>query len=125
MTYETFCGGVFETNCYLVSAPEGWILFDAPQGACDWVGSRDIDLKMLLLTHGHIDHVQDVDVTVGIEAHRARHAGSSIRRPDPPARPAADRAAQLGARFVNINLRIALLWRRDRTINDLCAYLRI
>ncbi len=60
MTYETFCGGVFETNCYLVSAPEGWILFDAPQGACDWVRSRDVDLKMLLLTHGHIDHVQDV-----------------------------------------------------------------
>src|SRR5438067_4602485 len=60
MNYEAFCGGVFETNCYLVSAPEGWILFDAPQGACDWVRSRDVDLKMLLLTHGHIDHVQDV-----------------------------------------------------------------
>ena len=60
MTYEAFCGGVFETNCYLVSAPDGWILFDAPQGACDWVRSRNIDLKLLLLTHGHIDHVQDV-----------------------------------------------------------------
>ena len=57
MNYEAFCGGVFETNCYLVSAPEGWILFDAPQGACDWVQSRDVDLKSLLLTHGHIDHV--------------------------------------------------------------------
>jgi len=60
MTYETFCGGVFETNCYLVSAPEGRILFDAPQGACEWLEQRDVDLKMLLLTHGHIDHVQDV-----------------------------------------------------------------
>jgi glyoxylase-like metal-dependent hydrolase (beta-lactamase superfamily II) len=60
MTYEAFCGGVFETNCYLVSTPEGSILFDAPQGACDWVNSRGVDLKLLLLTHGHIDHVQDV-----------------------------------------------------------------
>jgi hydroxyacylglutathione hydrolase len=60
MRYETFCGGIFETNCYLVSAPEGWILFDAPQGASDWVASRNIELNLLLLTHGHIDHVQDV-----------------------------------------------------------------
>jgi len=60
MTYETFCGGVFETNCYLVSAPEGWILFDAPQGACDWIVSRNIDLRLLLLTRGYIDYVQYV-----------------------------------------------------------------
>jgi hydroxyacylglutathione hydrolase len=60
MTYEAFRGGVFETNCYLVKAPEGCILFDAPQGACAWLDSRDLDLKFLLLTHGHIDHVQDV-----------------------------------------------------------------
>ena len=60
MTYNVFCGGVFETNCYLLEAPKGWILFDAPDGACDWLQSRQIDLKLLLLTHGHIDHVQDV-----------------------------------------------------------------
>ena len=63
MTYESFSGGIFETNCYLLEAPEGWILFDAPDGACDWLESsrrRGIDLKLLLLTHGHIDHVQDV-----------------------------------------------------------------
>jgi hydroxyacylglutathione hydrolase len=60
VTYETFCGGIFETNCYLVNAPNGWILFDAPDGACDWVDSRRIKLDLLLLTHGHIDHVQDV-----------------------------------------------------------------
>src|SRR5205823_12899120 len=60
MSYETFCGGIFETNCYLLEASEGWILFDAPDGACDWVGSRDVDLKLLLLTHGHFDHIPDV-----------------------------------------------------------------
>ena len=60
MNYKQFCGGIFETNCYLLKAPQGWILFDAPQGSCEWVESLGIDLKLLLLTHGHIDHVQDV-----------------------------------------------------------------
>ena len=60
MTYESFCGGVFETNCYLLRAPDGHILFDAPDGACDWLDRSNVDLKLLLLTHGHIDHVQDV-----------------------------------------------------------------
>ena len=60
MIYETFCGGIFETNCYLLKAPEGWILFDAPQGACEWMRSLEVEPKLLLLTHGHIDHVQDV-----------------------------------------------------------------
>jgi glyoxylase-like metal-dependent hydrolase (beta-lactamase superfamily II) len=60
MIYESFCGGIFETNCYLLKAPDGWILFDAPDGACEWLGSRNVDLKLLLLTHGHVDHVQDI-----------------------------------------------------------------
>jgi hydroxyacylglutathione hydrolase len=60
MNYETFCGGIFETNCYLLQAPQGPILFDAPDGACNWLLSRKIELKLLLLTHGHIDHVPDV-----------------------------------------------------------------
>jgi hydroxyacylglutathione hydrolase len=60
MGYQSFCGGIFETNCYLFKAPEGQILFDAPQGACEWVRSLGVEPKLLLLTHGHIDHVQDV-----------------------------------------------------------------
>ena len=60
MTQETFCGGIFETNCYLLKVPEGSILFDAPDGACEWLASRNVDLKLLLLTHGHFDHIPDV-----------------------------------------------------------------
>jgi hydroxyacylglutathione hydrolase len=60
MKYESFCGGIFETNCYLFHAPEGAILFDAPDGSCEWLVRRGIDLSLLLLTHGHYDHVPDV-----------------------------------------------------------------
>ncbi|MEP6956069.1 MAG: MBL fold metallo-hydrolase [Chthoniobacterales bacterium] len=60
MDYETFCGGIFETNCYLLHAPDGPILFDAPDGACAWLESRGVTPKLLLLTHGHFDHVPDV-----------------------------------------------------------------
>lgn len=60
MKWESFCGGIFETNCYLLHAPGGTILFDAPDGACDWLTSRGVKLDLLLLTHGHFDHVPDV-----------------------------------------------------------------
>lgn len=60
MSYQTFCGGIYETNCYLISAPEGHILFDAPDGACAWLEACGVDLKLLLLTHGHFDHIPDV-----------------------------------------------------------------
>jgi hydroxyacylglutathione hydrolase len=60
MNYKSFCGGIFETNCYLLEAREGCILFDAPEGACEWARSLKVEPKLLLLTHGHIDHVQDV-----------------------------------------------------------------
>ena len=58
--YRSFTGGIFETNGYALEAPEGWMLFDAPEGACDWLVREGIELHLLLLTHGHIDHIQDV-----------------------------------------------------------------
>ncbi len=58
--YQTFTGGIFETNCYALEAPGGWILFDAPDGACDWLVRAGIEPSLLLLTHGHIDHILDV-----------------------------------------------------------------
>lgn len=60
MRYRTFCGGIFETNCYVLEAPHGAILFDAPDGACDWLVEQGISPKVLLLTHGHFDHVPDL-----------------------------------------------------------------
>jgi len=60
MKWESFCGGIFETNCYLVHAPGGTILFDAPDGADAWIESKGVKLDLLILTHGHFDHVPDV-----------------------------------------------------------------
>src|SRR3954451_18498132 len=60
MKYESFCGGIFETNCYVLQAPQGPILFDAPDGATEWLGNAAIEPKLLLLTHGHFDHVPDL-----------------------------------------------------------------
>jgi glyoxylase-like metal-dependent hydrolase (beta-lactamase superfamily II) len=60
IAYHTFTGGIFETNCYTLEAPEGLILFVAPDGACDWLVRENLTPRLLLLTHGHIDHVLDV-----------------------------------------------------------------
>lgn len=43
-----------------MTAPAGLILFDAPDGSCDWLVSRGLTPDLLLLTHGHFDHVPDV-----------------------------------------------------------------
>jgi hydroxyacylglutathione hydrolase len=48
---------VFDTNCFYYEAPRGGILFDAPQGADAAFAQEQVDL--LLLTHGHFDHVVD------------------------------------------------------------------
>jgi len=54
---EMFTGGDLETNAYLIHCPEGNILVDAPEGvAMAFPKGR---ISMLLLTHGHFDHVWD------------------------------------------------------------------
>lgn len=55
--FKTFTGGAYETNCFLVEAPGGNILFDAPEGADERFAGEKIDL--LVLTHGHWDHTAD------------------------------------------------------------------
>lgn len=57
MTIETFTGGIFDTNCFFLPGPN--ILIDAPQDAAAWLTARGARVELLLLTHGHIDHVWD------------------------------------------------------------------
>lgn len=52
-----FTGGNLETNSYLIPCPEGNILVDAPEGAVEAFEQKKVSL--LLLTHGHFDHVWD------------------------------------------------------------------
>jgi glyoxylase-like metal-dependent hydrolase (beta-lactamase superfamily II) len=54
---EMFTGGRLETNAYLIHCPEGNILIDAPEGSAAAFRKHRVDL--LVLTHGHFDHVWD------------------------------------------------------------------
>ncbi|MDB6171622.1 MAG: putative metallo-hydrolase [Chthoniobacteraceae bacterium] len=54
---DTFTGGIFDTNCFFL--PGSGILVDAPQGAAEWLERKGHKISLLLLTHGHIDHVVD------------------------------------------------------------------
>lgn len=57
MRIKTFTGGIFDTNCFYIE--ESGILIDAPQDAAKWLASQGLKPSLLLLTHGHIDHVVD------------------------------------------------------------------
>ncbi len=57
MQLDTFTGGIFDTNCFFNGA--SGILVDAPQDAAEWLKKNGHQVKLLLLTHGHIDHVVD------------------------------------------------------------------
>jgi hydroxyacylglutathione hydrolase len=57
--FQSFIGGIFETNGYLLAAPNGLILFDAPAGICEWLEKIGRQPDLLLITHGHLDHIED------------------------------------------------------------------
>ena len=53
-------GGLFQTNAYAVPSPSGkWLLLDAPEGVVDWAKREGWDVAGLLLTHGHLDHIEE------------------------------------------------------------------
>jgi len=52
-----FTGGGLETNSFLIGCPGGNLLVDAPEGAAE--AFRNIPISLLVLTHGHFDHVWD------------------------------------------------------------------
>jgi hydroxyacylglutathione hydrolase len=57
--FQTFIGGIFDTNAYLIQTPGGNTLIDAPTGSSDWIRDLGVRLDLLLLTHGHPDHFDD------------------------------------------------------------------
>jgi glyoxylase-like metal-dependent hydrolase (beta-lactamase superfamily II) len=57
MKIDTFTGGIFDTNCFFLL--EHGILIDAPQDCAEWLQTRGYKVTLLLITHGHIDHVWD------------------------------------------------------------------
>lgn len=57
MQIKSFTGGIFDTNCFFLE--EHGILIDAPQQSADWLEAEGLKVKLLLLTHGHVDHVLD------------------------------------------------------------------
>lgn len=59
MQIRTFTGGLFETNCFLVENDGRTLLIDAPQEAADWLATLGVKVEVMLITHGHIDHVFD------------------------------------------------------------------
>ena len=61
MNIKRFALGPLLTNGYLVSDRHGTAVFIDPAAETsfimDWVKSNNLELKAVLLTHGHIDHV--------------------------------------------------------------------
>ena len=57
--FQTFIGGIFDTNGYLIQTSGGNILIDAPTGSLDWIRQLGVRIDLLLITHGHIDHFDD------------------------------------------------------------------
>jgi glyoxylase-like metal-dependent hydrolase (beta-lactamase superfamily II) len=57
LSLDTYTGGLFETNAYYL--PTHRLLVDAPEGVADWLREKGYAVEVLLLTHGHVDHVWD------------------------------------------------------------------
>ncbi|MBV8375693.1 MAG: MBL fold metallo-hydrolase [Verrucomicrobia bacterium] len=57
--FQTFIGGIFDTNAYLLQTTGGNILIDAPTGSSEWIRGLGVRIDLLLLTHGHPDHFDD------------------------------------------------------------------
>ena len=57
---QAYCGGLFQTNGYLVRKGDGAWVFDAPEGISEWLEREGVRPRALILTHQHHDHVLDV-----------------------------------------------------------------
>lgn len=64
MDLEVLYNGLFDSNSYLLIENNESVLIDAGVPAkriLDILKSRNIKLKYILLTHGHIDHILSAD----------------------------------------------------------------
>ena len=52
--------GDFGTNCYIVTKNGSSLVIDPGDGAKKWVLQNAQNLKAILCTHGHFDHIYDV-----------------------------------------------------------------
>ena len=52
--------GIYETNCYIISHEGKQWAIDTGMGSHDWVLEHCPNLRAILLTHGHFDHIFDV-----------------------------------------------------------------
>lgn len=52
-------GGFFFTNGYLLTGPAGNLAIDAPTDMAEWLRKLGVKLDGLLLTHWHLDHVDN------------------------------------------------------------------
>jgi len=65
MNIKRFALGPFMTNVYIVSDRHGAAVLIDPAGETStiigWLKSNNLDLKAILLTHGHVDHVAGLE----------------------------------------------------------------
>ena len=70
MTVKTFILGMCMTNCYIVSDDVGnCVVIDPADNASDiyrYITSNALELKAILLTHGHFDHIYALTDLVSI-----------------------------------------------------------
>src|SRR5258708_12939490 len=57
--FQPFVGGLVELSASVLKPPGGKILLAAPRGTWDWLEKQSISPRLLLITHGHIDHIDD------------------------------------------------------------------
>jgi len=69
MEIQKLALGMFQANCYVVSEGNEAFLVDPgdrPEEILDYLNNHGLDLKFILLTHGHLDHVNAVDGIVKV-----------------------------------------------------------
>ena len=71
MTIQKLPLGMFQANCYVVSEGAQALLVDPgdrPEEVLNYLALNGLKLELILLTHGHVDHVNGVDGIM--KAHR-------------------------------------------------------